>query len=74
MQLGGNRVFLTVEVSCLESSSSFGFDCIEFGLNSGFVRESDFFELVDEVVEFAVVCDFRNFWEFLVDWAAFETA
>ena len=34
----------------------FGFDRVEFGLNPGFVaevRKSDFFELIDEFVEFA---------------------
>ena len=52
----------------------FGFDYVEFGLNSGFVRESDFFELVDEVVEFAAFCGFRNFWSVSVNWVAFEAA
>ena len=39
----------------------FGFDCVEFGLNSGFVvevRECDFFELIDKFVEFTVFCGF----------------
>jgi hypothetical protein len=46
-------------------------------LNSDFVvesRDSDFFELVDEVIEFAMVGGFWNFFGSLVDWTAFETA
>ena len=45
----------------------FDFDYVKFGLNSGFVRESDFFEFVDEVVEFASFCSFRNFLGILIN-------
>ena len=39
----------------------FGFDCVEFGLNPGFVvevRKSNFFELIDEFVEFTAFFSF----------------
>ena len=65
-------VFPFMEVSFLESSNSsfksssnsesvFGFDWIEFGLNSGFVvevRNSNFFGLINEFIEFASFCSF----------------
>ena len=67
MQLEG-KTFPSVGVSCLvssinlsKSSSSSESVLVLNASNSGFVvesRESDFFELVDEVVEFVVPCDF----------------
>ena len=67
MQLG-SMVFLFVEVSCLESSRSFPKSSSNsesvlalIASNSGFiveVRKSDFFELIDEFVEFLLFGSF----------------
>ena len=66
-----DRIFLSMGVSCLVSSSSLSKSSsssesvlVLNAPNSGFVVESwesDFFELVDEVVEFAATCGFWNF-------------
>ena len=83
MQLG-SRVFPSVEVSCFVSSRSLSkFSSSSESVlalivpNSGFVvegQESDFFELVDEIVEFVVVGSFWNFFSGLVNQMTFEAA
>ena len=35
--------------------------------------KSDFFKLIDEVVDFMATCSLWNFWCALIDCAAFET-
>ena len=83
MRLEG-KAFPSMGVSCLVSSSNLAKSSSSSesvlalnASNSGFVvesRESDFFELVDKVVEFMVSCSFWDFRKILVDRTAFEAA
>ena len=77
----GDVIFPSMGISCLVSSSNLSKSSsnsesvlVLVTSNSGFLRESDFFELVDEVIEFAAFCGFKNFWGVSVNWAAFEAA